>query len=342
MDAIRYDLDGDGSPDNSGDATKYGDAFPISGTEAVCESGCNGYELNGSLDFDNSVSYASGAVNTTWTTGNGWDPIGDTIRDLFEATFDGNGNTISNLHINRIDTHNVGLFSLNDLYGIIRNIGLVDVDVSGKSGGGLAGFNSGTIIHSYATGSVSGSYLSTGGLVGKNYGTISHSYASVAVSGKYTVGGLAGDNFGTVMFSHATGRVSSTHDDSNAMGGLVGSNGGTIRASYATGYVSGVGAVGGLAGRHPRGTIISSYATGSVGGVTAVAWVAWSDGSCRMKERVGSSPATPPAASQGAAAMSAGWLEACFIIRIFKLFVILISSPATPPAGSRAPAPSAG
>ena len=156
LDAIRYDLDGDGSSDNSGDATKYGDAFPTSGTEAVCESGCKGYELTRSLDFDNADSYASGAVNTTWTTGNGWDPIGDTIRDLFEATFDGNGNTISNLHINRIDTHNVGLFSLNDLYGIIRNIGLVDVDVSGKSGGGLAGFNSGTIIHSYATGSVSG------------------------------------------------------------------------------------------------------------------------------------------------------------------------------------------
>ena len=266
LDAVRYDLDGDGSSDPGGDATKYGDAFPTSGTEKVCESACNGYELTRSLDFDNAGSYSSGEIKTAWITGSGWEPIGDTIRDLFEATFDGNGNTISNLHINRIDTHNVGLFSLNDLYGIIRNIGLVDVDVSGKSGGGLAGFNSGTIIHSYATGSVSGSYLSTGGLVGKNYGTISHSYASVAVSGKYTVGGLAGDNFGTVMFSHATGRVSSTHDDSNGMGGLVGSNRGTIRASYATGYVSGVGAVGGLAGRHPRGTIISSYAIGSVEG----------------------------------------------------------------------------
>ena len=93
----------------SGDATKYGDAFPTSGTEAVCESACNGYELTRSLDFDNADSYASGAVNTAWTTGNGWDPIGDT----FEATFDGNGNTISNLHINRMDTPNVGLFSLN-------------------------------------------------------------------------------------------------------------------------------------------------------------------------------------------------------------------------------------
>ena len=237
LDAIRYDLDGDGSPDNSGDATKYGDAFPTSGTEAVCESGCNGYELTRSLDFDNAGSYASDAVNTAWTAGNGWDPIGNLTQDPFEATFDGNGNTINNLFIERIDTYDVGLFSFNDLHGIIRNIGLVDVDVSGKGGGGLAGFNLGTISHSYATGSVSGSETGTGGLVGENHGTINHSYASVAVSGA----------------------------DGSAAGGLVGRNDhGTISASYATGSVSGDSPVGGLAGYHWGGTIISSYATGSV------------------------------------------------------------------------------
>ena len=271
LDAVRYDLDGDGSPDPSGDASNYAAAFPTSGTETVCESACNGYELTNSLDFDNAGSYASGAVNTAWTTGSGWDPIGDPTRDPFEATFDGNGNTISNLHINRMDTPNVGLFSF--IYGMIRNIGLIDVDVNGNSGGGLVGLNLGTISHSYATGSVSGSYLYTGGLVGRNGltpetggPTISHSYASVAVSGRNSVGGLAGRNNGTVMFSHATGRVSSTDDASDAMGGLVGSNRGTIRASYATGYVSGVGAVGGLAGYHWSGRIIASYATGSVEG----------------------------------------------------------------------------
>ena len=194
LDAIRYDLDGDGSPDIGGDPSKYGDAFPTSGTETVCESACNGYELTSSLDFDNSVSYASGAVNPDWTTGNGWDPIGD----RFEATFDGNGNTISNLHINRMDTHNVGLFSF--IYGMIRNIGLVDVDVSGKNGGGLAGSNLGTISRSYATGSVTGSETDTGGLVGLNGSefvtggsTIRHSYASVVVLGDSNVGGLAGE-----------------------------------------------------------------------------------------------------------------------------------------------------
>ena len=137
LDAVRYDLDGDGSPDIGGDANKYGDAFPTSGTETVCESGCNGYELTRSLDFDDADSYASSAVNPAWTAGSGWDPIGD----KFDTTFDGNGNTISNLFIERTDTQSVGLFSF--IYGMIRNIGLVDVDVSGKNGGGLAGSNLG-------------------------------------------------------------------------------------------------------------------------------------------------------------------------------------------------------
>ena len=269
LDAIRYDLDGDGSPDDSVDANKYGDAFPTSGTETVCESACNGYELTRSLDFENPGSYASGAVNPAWTTGNGWDPIGSVGRSQF--VFDGNGHTISNLFIERIDTQSVGLFSLNHLDGIIRNIGLVDVDVSGKNGGGLAGFNLGIISHSYATGSVTGSEVGTGGLVGLNGSefviggfTISHSYASVAVSGDSNVGGLAGHNYGTVMFSHATGSV---EGDDSGVGGLVGSNQGTVISSYATGSVSGSDlSVGGLAGLNWGGRIISSYATGSVSG----------------------------------------------------------------------------
>ena len=268
LDAIRYDLDGDGRLDSDGDANKYGGAFPTSGTEKVCEIPCNGYELTRSLDFDNADSYGSGAVNNAWTTGNGWEPIAVVGRKQF--VFDGNGHTISNLFIERIDTYNVGLFSWNGLSGIIRNIGLVDVDVSGKNGGGLVGNNQGTISDSYASGNVSGSETATGGLVGSNGGTvgsgnvptISRSYASANVSGR-DVGGLVGSNHGLVTQSHATGTVSGA--DGSAAGGLAGRNDhGTISASYATGSVLGGSPVGGLAGYHSGGRIIYSYATGSV------------------------------------------------------------------------------
>ena len=272
LDAIRYDLDGDGSPDRNGDASKYGDAFPTSGTETVCDAySCNGYELVRSLDFDNSGSYASGAVNTAWTTGNGWEPIPGVGRSQF--IFDGNGRTISSLYINRIDTYNVGLFYENEHGGVIREIGMVDVDVSGKSGGGLVGANVGIISLSYATGSVSGNELATGGLVGRNgfrgvgviddRSTISHSYAAATVSGGSGMGGLVGENWGRVISSYATGSASGDR----GIGGLAGYNHGTVISSYATGDVDGSGgAVGGLAGYNWGGKIISSYASGMVDG----------------------------------------------------------------------------
>ena len=282
LDAIRYDLDGDGSPDSSGDANKYRDAFPTSETEKVCESACNGYELNGSLDFKKSGSYASGAVNTTWTTGSGWDPIGDSrdrVLDRFGAEFDGNGRSISNLYINRPATDTIGLFASTNEEGLIRRIGLSNVRITGNTFvGGLVGKNRGTVIASYASGNVSGDIV-VGGLVGrsgrgKGTGTVRDSYATVTVSAaQYSAGGLVGSNGGTIISSYATGNVTGI----TQIGGLTGissdSNTATIISSYATGNVTGDRQVGGLLGRHGGtagtgfiGAIISSYATGGVSG----------------------------------------------------------------------------
>ena len=103
LDAVRYDLNGDGKAEDDAGGAPYAVAFP--GT--VCDSNCHGYELTRSLDFQDAESYASGVVNTAWTTGEGWEPIqggelwGIVAERLFAATFDGNGHTISNLYINR-------------------------------------------------------------------------------------------------------------------------------------------------------------------------------------------------------------------------------------------------
>ncbi len=55
LDAIRHDLNGDGTPDNESGAEAYFAAFPDDGTGAVCVD-CNGYELTRPLDFDDAVS----------------------------------------------------------------------------------------------------------------------------------------------------------------------------------------------------------------------------------------------------------------------------------------------
>ena len=269
LDAIRYDLDGDGNADDGSEPETYAAAYPVSGEEVVCNS-CNGYELARSLDFAAADSYTSGAISAEWTTGDGWRPIGDGWHP-FAAMFNGNGHTIANLHITpaaRSDSssnHGFGLFGTVGESGVIRKTGLQNVRVAGGDFvGPLAGSNRGAISQSHATGSVFG-YNCIGGLVGTNdSGLINSSYATASVSGSFMyLGGLAGcNNRGTIIASYATGPVSGD----TRVGGLVGENDGWVTTSYATGSVRGQKYVGGLVGSHGDGQISASYSTSEVTG----------------------------------------------------------------------------
>ena len=258
LNAIRHQPDGTGYRESE-TAPKIATGCP--------NNRCRGYELTRNLDFNDGNSYSSTANRIIWTTGAGWQPIGDS-SDPFTGKFEGNGFTISNLKINRPDTNYRGLFHFVRREAEIANVGLLDVDIiGGNYVGGLVGFNSGgTITNSYATGSVAG-FIRVGGLVGFNSGgTITNSYATGSVSGSgNNVGGLVGENRGgTITNSYATGTVLRS---SNSAGGLVGENSGTITNSYATGDVTGSrNDIGGLVGFN-RGTITNSYATGTVEGL---------------------------------------------------------------------------
>ena len=236
LDAIRYDLDGDGI---SSDAA-YGSAFPISAGEVVCDD-CNGYELIRSLDFRDPGSYLSGSVNAAWTTGSGWQPIAGDIHSwpdnfdstisgyTFTATLAGNGHTVSNLYANRSSYRGVALFRHTGRSSVIRDIGLTEVNLTGGNDvGALAGFGFGKIIASYASGAISGR-LSVGGLTGTNVGGITASYSKVNVQGIGHVGGLVGWNAGSIDASYAVGEVAGVWDNT---GGLSGVDSGNVRAGY--------------------------------------------------------------------------------------------------------------
>ena len=75
LDAIRWDLDGDGFADDGGNAERYFAAFPNAAEYMGCPDHCHGYELARDLDFKSAGSYASGVVNGKWTSGDGWLPI---------------------------------------------------------------------------------------------------------------------------------------------------------------------------------------------------------------------------------------------------------------------------
>ena len=261
LDAIRFDLDGDGKADHDSGAEPYAVAFPTSATEAVCDNNCNGYELARSLDFAAVDSYASGLVNEEWTNGEGWQPIQSgkawiVAEYPFAATFDGNRHTISNLYINRRtdgpeDYVPVGLFGSTASDSVIRKVGLIDVHVAGL--------------------------VTVGGLVGGNLGKIRDSHVTGRVLGAGYVGGLAGftDYTSEISGSHFSGTVAGRETDGQAVGGLVGYQDGLISASYANGSVSGAEYVGGLAGEN-RGYIVASRssvdvtANGGVGGLVGV------------------------------------------------------------------------
>ena len=302
LNAIRWDLNGDGVVD-SADQANYLAAFPNAPVTAGCtydhdgnsqnnEVACIGYELTGDLNFNGS-QWASGRGD-----GKGWEPIGiytgsggSPYGSPFTAIFDGNDNTIYNLYINRPDELGVGLFGNVYTYNRgsieIRNVELRGVNVTGSENvGALVGYSSqGAISNVSVTGgTVTGVVrqdedgndvggLTVGGLVGSSSGGISDSATAVTVTGQVEVGGLVGESHDPITNSHASGAVSGNDD----VGGLVGRNNDDIDRSYATGDVSGTdddaaSSVGGLVGTHwyDGSTISNSYATGNVSGTTFV------------------------------------------------------------------------
>jgi hypothetical protein len=191
--------------------------------------------------------------------GKGFAPIGG-----FSGSFDGQGNSIVNLSIDRPKEDEVGLFGDTSGTAVIEEVILTSATVTGsRNVGGLVGNNGGTVSSSSASGVVNG-FFNVGGLVGDNFGTVSNSSASVTVNGSFRVGGLVGDNDGTVSTSSASSAVSGT-GEFGGVGGLVGGNGGTVSNSSASGAVNGSESVGGLVGDN-FGTVSNSSASATVNG----------------------------------------------------------------------------
>ena len=286
LDAIRYQLNGRAyKSDEHAEPLMLG--CPV--------TGCNGYELMSSLDFNAAASYYTTSNKAIWTTASGWQPIGSDDNH-FRSIFDGNDFTIANLFMNRAESQ-LGLFSMLHANGEIKNVGLLDVNIEeGRDDiGGLVGLSLGRISNSYATGAVAGDSF-TGGLVGFSQvnSSIINSYATATVTGRRRIGGLVGENGGSIINSYATGNVTGRESQ---VGGLVSYNYGSINNSYATGAVVGNNSVGGLVGVSEINSIISnSYATGAVVGNNSVGGLV---GVSEINSIISNSYATGAAAGDG-------------------------------------------
>ena len=280
LDAIRYNLNGDGNPTGA-DAAAHNDVFPRPMAYHGCPdtddadsdpNPCLGYELTANLDFDTNDSGAThtngvGDTADTYNThtsamgdaGEGWVPIGGHAASggTFSGAFEGNDHTIANLYIDldtssNDDGRNVGLFGKTS--GALRNLGLVNPYVKNTRSG------AGTLIYygalsGVSSGAVSRSYVDGGQVTGgQSAGAINIDAA----------GCLLGRSSGTVSDSYATCNVTAATGDYGSAGGLIGHTQGTVRRSYATGTVTSDYRAGGLIGTANSSSISDSYATGAV------------------------------------------------------------------------------
>jgi len=164
----------------------------------------------------------------------------------FDGVFDGRGHTIANMHIEGKYGYDAALFGI--LSGLVKDLRLTDVVVSGSPCGAIAGLNSdGMILRCSVTGQVSG-VENVGGLVGSNWdASLVDCVAQVQVTGEDNVGGMVGSGGpgGTLMRCKVQAEVNGRR----SVGGLVGrGHNGQIFECCATGTVIGSNDVGGLIG----------------------------------------------------------------------------------------------
>ncbi|MHC4119811.1 MAG: hypothetical protein ACYSWO_20120 [Planctomycetota bacterium] len=189
--------------------------------------------------------------------------VGSHSGASFGGVLDGRGHTIANLHIEGGHGYDVGLFSM--LSGLVKDLRLADVVISGSPCGAIAGFNhGGMILRCEVTGRLSG-VSQVGGLVGANWdASLVECQAQVRIIGHDEIGGMVGGGERAMLMRC---RAEADVNGERGVGGLVGdSQSGIIIECQATGTVVGGDEVGGLIGNCSRTMIRGSAADCDVTG----------------------------------------------------------------------------
>jgi hypothetical protein len=220
------------------------------------------------------INNIDASATSTWDnpaggTVEGFVQIG-TSASTFRGYYDGQGYTISAIHLNRNEQY-VGLFGyLSGSGHYIKNVVLTSAYINGGNyTGGIVGCNyGGTVENCSISGDVSGS-SSVGGIVGQNVsgGIVKLCSVTADVDGDSKVGGVIGEHvkgISSVTLESSYFAGTSVFGYNEYTGGLVGYNdGGVIKQCYATGSVYNAnGYAGGLVGYNfnPTAVIQNCYA----------------------------------------------------------------------------------
>ena len=233
----------------------------------------NGNEYDGktirlayNLDFNSDKSYVDsmrtdyeeygyeGPLKIALTSGVGFEPIGIAGGNSFRGIFDGNNNAICSLYIN-VNSNEilvVGLFVTN--YGEIRNLGLVNTNITAKGTattvGGITGYCYDNIYNCYVTGNINvtgSSWMSIGGLCGRmeeENNNIENCYNLATITCRNTLegygdadiscGGILGQRYANINKCCNKGNIIIDGGDNNVVtGGICGSlRKGSLKNSY--------------------------------------------------------------------------------------------------------------
>jgi hypothetical protein len=202
----------------------------------------------------------------TWNDGTGWNPIG-LENTCFSGVYNGGGFKIEGIFINRPDNSYLGLFGCISLNATISNLGLVDVNITGKNYiGSLAGSTwQITVSNCYSTGVISAVDYA-GGLIGSaDFSTIKNSYSSTNVSGSLYIAGLIGHSGWNTDIDGCFARGNITADIFSA--GFIGRAYYTnIKNSYSHGNVTSNTSGSGFIGIVHNSEVVNCYSTGKVTG----------------------------------------------------------------------------
>ena len=229
-------------------------------------------ELTADINLNPDMEISEDGTVTNGDDLDQWTPIGNSSRNSYRGTFNGDGHTISGLYIDS-NADCQGLFGYVSGSGKIEKLSVSGTVSGGMYVGGVVRLNNGSVEDCDFTGSVSGSYV--GGVVGVNGGNVINCTNTGTVTGTRTddyvsdVGGVVGYNHSSVTNCYNTGTVTGPESgNNNRVGGVVGRNDGSVKNCYNTGTVTGSGnSVGGVVGYNSGSSTVENCTnTGEVSG----------------------------------------------------------------------------
>lgn len=253
----------------------------------------NDSEGTGALTYNYALKNDINASDLT-----NYEAIGTNSANGFTGTFDGRGNRIIGLTVDKVDgkdTANAGIFDTIGTNGVVKDVNIYSGNFTGSANAGaVAGKNNGRIEGVVTFGNTVTSAGNAGGIVGENKGSsqfdengnltgsgiydVESTGSVIAGSDTAVAGGLVGTNNGALGNSFSDSAVTvgtgvTLDKDTTALGGVVGINNGNVQyvdsLGVTNGGATGSSNIGGIIGTN-NGNMYSGYNESIVSGANNV------------------------------------------------------------------------